>query len=152
MSDSSLYVSLERWRRRHVAGLGPRSFLRLADLLDKSGHRQEALALLAEGMGKGLPAQSGLVVQGRILFADGRMDEARRVLGLVLQRDPENIEALRLLTEDACGRGDWSSALPYLETLEPLVPDSPEWRERLMEVRRRHLLPVYRLCLFPTAL
>jgi tetratricopeptide (TPR) repeat protein len=127
---------IEIFSRRLAEDPHSRFFAPLADLLRQAGRWEDALELVDDGLGRHPDYVSALVVKGRTLMDAGRAEEARRVLGLVLTRDGENIVVLRLLTEDARSRRAWSEAIPLLEKLVVLDPDDSRWPGALDEAKQ----------------
>jgi len=122
-------------RQRLDAAPHSRAFAPLADVLRQAGRYEEALPLLEEGLVRHPQFAAAMVILGHTLLDAGRTEHARRVLQTVLERDAENVVALRLLTEDARSRLAWSEAVAFLEQLVRLDPDDARWPQALTEAR-----------------
>lgn len=135
MSGDSLQQRIHLCRQRFEAAPDSRAFAPLADNLRQAGHFEEALTLLEEGMVRHPDFQAAMVILGHTLLDADRPEHARKVLQIVLERNAENIVALRLLTEDARSRQAWDEAIPLLEKLGDLDPDDERWPLALQEAR-----------------
>ncbi len=94
-----------------------RVFLRLAEEFRKLERYSEALEVLTVGLGNHagyLPARVSL---GRVFLGLGRIHESEIEFKKVLQQVPDNIHALRSLSEIAIGRKDFDSAREFLDKL-----------------------------------
>lgn len=131
-----LEQKIEIFSRRLSQDPHARVFAPLADLLRQSGRLEDALELLDEGLGRHPDYVSALVIKGRTLMDSGRVEDARHVLGRVLELDAENFVVLRLMTEEARSRQAWTEAIPLLEKLVVLDPDDSRWAGALEESRR----------------
>lgn len=138
MLSSELDKRIRICRQRFEAAPDSRLFAPLADALRQAGLYEEALVLLEEGLVKHPDFAAAQVILGRALLDAGRADHARRVLQTVLERDRENVVALRLLTEDARSRQAWSEAVVLLAQLVRLEPDDARWPAALTEARANH--------------
>lgn len=135
MPGEEVTAKLEAYRERFAEAPDSGVFIALADLLRTEGEYDEALRVLEQGLAARPDSISATVVMGRTLLESGRGDEARTVLAAVLQRDPDNTLALRLMAEVCRAAEDWPAALPHLEHLTELEPDEPRWRSSLAEAR-----------------
>lgn len=137
-----LQERLDRWRGRHAGAPGSRAFAPLADLLRQAGLHHDALSLLDQGLAAHPGYLTGLIIQGMTLLELGRASEARTVLLDVLGKDPQNLEALRLLAAEARIRQDWRTAEGHLAALAGLEPDDARWARQLAEVKEQGRLAV----------
>lgn len=126
---------IERLRKRLRAEPESKVFAPLADQLRRDGQLEEALGLLEDGLSRFPDYLTAMVILGQTLRDAGRVDHARKVLVRVLDLDPENFVALRLLALDAFEQDIWHLALPWLERLVRLEPEDPLWPEMLLKAR-----------------
>ncbi len=141
MTGAAQQHRIDVWRQRHEAAPASRAFAPLADVLRQAGRFEEALSLLEEGLVRHPRFTAALVILGHTLLDAGRADHARKVLLEVRARDPENVVALRLLTEDARSRQAWAEAVTLLADLVRLDPDDERWPQALSEARANRNLP-----------
>ena len=127
---------IERLVKRHRANPESKTFAPLADLLRQDGQVEEALVLLEDGLARYPEYKTAMVILGCTLMDSNRLDHARKVLVKVLDLDPQNLVALRLLAQDAYGQGIWHLAMPWLVRLAELEPQVDEWAEKLARVRQ----------------
>lgn len=127
---------IEIFSKRLAQDPHSRVFAPLADLLRQAGRWEDALELVDDGLGRHPNYVSALVIKGRTLMDSGRVDQARIILGRVLELDPENFVVLRLMTEDARSRQAWEVAIPLLEKLVVLDPDDSRWPGALAEAKQ----------------
>lgn len=114
-----------------------RAFLPLADLYRRTGKLERARQLLAGGLEADPACVSARAALGDVLVSLGDLAAARGQLQEVLDRDPQNLLALRLLAGDAATRGEWETARTLAERLLRLLPEDAEVRKLLREVRGR---------------
>lgn len=136
MNPMDRQMKIEGFRKRLADDPDGRIFAPLADLLRLEGQFEEALTLLASGLEKHPAYLSARVIQGRTLLDAGKVDRGRAVLRSVLDDDGENLVVLRLLAEEALGRGDRGEASPLLESLAVLDPEPEIWEAALRETTR----------------
>jgi tetratricopeptide (TPR) repeat protein len=127
---------IEIFSKRLAQDPHSRVFAPLADLLRQAGRWEDALELVDDGLGRHPNYVSALVIKGRTLMDAGRADQARIILGRVLELDGENFVVLRLMTEDARSRQAWDEAIPLLEKLVVLDPDDSRWPGALAEAKQ----------------
>ncbi len=135
MIKVTLQHRIQACRQRWEAAPQSRAFAPLADVLRQDGRHEEALVLLEKGLTRHPEFHAALVILGHTLLDADRAEHAAKVLRSVLDRDSENVVALRLLTEDARSRQAWSEAVPWLERLCLLDPDDERWPHALSEAR-----------------
>jgi predicted O-linked N-acetylglucosamine transferase (SPINDLY family) len=101
----------------------PEARLMLAITLDAQGKLHDAAAELdaAEDFG-------GLFIQAGILRRLGRLDAAARALRRALALEPDNLDALALLSQVLDAQGDHEGAA---RSLEALLRQRPQWAEAL---------------------
>ena len=129
------------WRRRFAASPNSRIFAPLADSLRLAGQHTEALTLLEEGIVRHPNFQAAMVILGHTLLDADRSEHARKVLKRVLDADPDNVVALRLLTEEARSRQAWDDVVPLLVRLSQVDPDDERWPQGLLEAKANRRRP-----------
>jgi tetratricopeptide (TPR) repeat protein len=139
MLNGDLQQRIERCEQRLVTAPDSRAFAPLADALREAGRYEEALPLLEAGLVQHPQFVAALVILGHTLLDAGRGEHARKVLGTVLERDAENLVAVRLLTEDARSRRAWDEAVTLLAQMVLLDPDEPRWPQALSEARANRI-------------
>jgi cytochrome c-type biogenesis protein CcmH/NrfG len=122
-------------RERYESAPQSRAFAPLADALRQAGELEAAQTLLEAGLARHPEFPAAQVILGHTLLDAGRTGEAGRVLQRVLAHDPQNVVALRLLTEDARSRHAWHEAVPLLERLCALESHDERWAQALAEAR-----------------
>lgn len=132
-----LVQQIAHYEARLQADPGSRAFLPLADLYRRAGRLEQARQILSRGLAGDPDCLSARVLFGEVLAGLGEEDAARRELTAVLDRDRDNLVALRLLAEDAAARGDWQRARECQERLLRLLPEASGVRSALEETRRR---------------
>lgn len=132
-----LVQQIAHYEARLQADPGSRAFLPLADLYRRAGRLEQARQILSRGLAGDPDCLSARVLFGEVLAGLGEEDAARRELTAVLDRDRDNLVALRLLGEDAAARGDWQRARECQERLLRLLPEASGVRSALEETRRR---------------
>ena len=141
MSKATIQQRISVCRQRFESAPESRAFAPLADCLRQGGHYEEALTLLEEGLIRHPEFHAAMVILGHTLLDTDRSEHARKVLQRVLEKDGENVVAIRLLTEDARSRQAWHEAVPLLENLTRLDPDDNRWPLALSEVRANRYVP-----------
>ncbi len=106
-------------------------FAALADAYRKAGELDMALDILNTWIEQRPNYTSGHIVHGRCLLDKEQTAEAARVFEGVLQLDPENIIAIKTLSEIAEQGGDVGGARHWLERLLEVDPMNDEAREAL---------------------
>ncbi len=106
-------------------------FAALAEEHRRAGDVALAIDILRRGLKERSNYVSGHIVLGRCLLDQGEEEEAQQVLERVLELDPENIIALKVLGEIAERGGDAAAAHSWLERLLEVDPMNEEGRQRL---------------------
>jgi protein O-GlcNAc transferase len=101
----------------------PEARLMLAIALDAQGKLEHAAAELDSAQDFG-----GLFIQAGILRRLGRLDAAAQVLRRALALEPDNLDALALLSQVLDAQGDHEGAA---RTLEAILRQRPQWAEAL---------------------
>ena len=113
--------------------------LRLAELYDDGGQRDEAERSLRELAGRDPTSPSALAAQDRLAeraFADGHADVAQAWLAKTLATQPRDAPALRLRGRIALARGDAAAAVADLRSAVHDAPASPELVGLLAQAHR----------------
>jgi len=131
-----LAAQIAYFENRLAADPLSRAFLPLADLYRRAGKLERARHVLE----RGLTAHPGFLTAraalGLVLAELGDAAAARVALRAVLEHDPENLLAMRLLVRDATTSGEWSTVGELGERLLRLEPDAPGLRSAVREARR----------------
>jgi len=118
-----------------------RAFVPLADLYRRTGQLIHARDLLRNGVARHPGYLTAQVALGLVLSELGDGEEARTVMNGVLNVDPDNLLALRLLAAGASDRGHWERACELAERLVRLSPEDSGARDVLQNARRRLQTP-----------
>ena len=111
-------------------------FAALAEEHRRAGDVQRALEIVRQGLEQRSNYVSGHIVLARCLLDRGEDEEAQQVLERVLELDPENVIALKVLSEIAERGGDPTAARSWLERLlevDPMNEEGQQLLERLAE-------------------
>lgn len=137
---AELSEQIERFEEKFAENPDSLVFARLADLYRRAGDADRGLSLLQEGLERHPDYLSAHIVRARCLRDLGRQGEAEDAFERVLERDEQNLVALRGLAEIARERGDLDDAERRYEELLALDPRNEEARsalEDLVEGRSR---------------
>ncbi len=110
-----------------------RAFLPLADLYRRRGQLAHARDLLQEGLQRHPGFVTARVALALVLTEMEAHDPARDAMNDVLEADPDNLLALRLLLADARRRQDSAVARELAERLIRLAPDDRHARALLQQ-------------------
>ena len=132
-----LVQQIAHFEARLQSDPGSRVFLPLADLYRRAGRLSEARRILEAGLEDHPGFVTARAALGLVLAEMGEAADARAALGEVLQADPDNLLALRLLAADAGDRGQWDDACRHYERLLRLEPEAPAVRHGLREARAK---------------
>lgn len=132
-----LSQQIAHFEARILADPGSRVYLPLADLYRRAGKLSEARQVLVRGLSRDAACLSARVLLGVVLTDLGEHETARRELQAVLDRDPDNLLALRIMGDDAAAHADWARAAELMERLLRLLPDDPDVRNALRRYRER---------------
>lgn len=111
------------WSDRDPDGRG---FAPLADAYRRAGDTKQALELLGDGMDRHPDFTPGHVVAARLYVEQGLFTEAEIAARRVLDLDPENVDALRLLVRALDEEGEAVEAAKVREQLATLEPEPSE--------------------------
>jgi tetratricopeptide (TPR) repeat protein len=125
------------YEQRLAADPASRAFLPLAELYRGEGRPEDARLLLEAGLARHPAFVSAQVVLAQVLLDLGDETQAQDVLARVIDRDPENVVALRLLAASAENGEDWTAAVRHLERIVRCEPGDFEAVARLQASRKR---------------
>lgn len=129
------YGEIQKLEQRHRENPKGRTFAPLADAYRKAGEVARALELVRGGLLQHPDYVSGHIVLGRCLVDHGDDAEARQAFERVLSLDPENVIALRMLSDVAERAGATDEARQWLEQLLEIDPNNTDAEEALQRVR-----------------
>jgi tetratricopeptide (TPR) repeat protein len=121
-----------RWGRDSSS----RTFLPLAEEFRRLGRLPEAEKVIREGLQRHPGYHSARVLLGRTLLDLDRVDEAAAEFRAVLEAEPQNLLAGRLLAGIYRSRGNWSEALETYRHLQNFYPDDAEVRTQVYQLER----------------
>lgn len=127
---------LEELRSRWSRDATSRAFLPLAEEYRRLGRLPEAEKVIREGLQKHPNYHSARVLLGRTLLELDRVDEAAAEFRAVLEAEPQNLLAGRLLAGIYRSRGNWSEALETYRRLQNFYPDDAEVRTQVYQLER----------------
>lgn len=113
------------------------SCARLADLLRQAGRFDEAIELATEGLRQWPASTSIEIVMGKCCRDSGKFDGAMGAFRSVLDRQPQNLVALRSMAEITFESKRWREAVDHLEEYLLEHPGDQEARDMLDEARSR---------------
>lgn len=129
------YGEIQKLEQRMRENPEGRAFAPLADAYRKAGEVARALEIVRRGLLHHRDYVSGHIVLGRCLVDRGDDDEARQAFEHVLELDPENVIALRMLSEVAERAGAIDEALDWLERLLEVDPNNGEADDALRRLQ-----------------
>ena len=121
-----------RWQREPFS----RAFLPLAEEYRRLGKLEEAERVARAGLQRHPTYHSAKVLLGRVLLDLDRLEEAAAEFRSVLEAEPRNLLAGRLLAGIQRGQGQWSEALETFRRLQIFYPDDPEVRAQVYQLER----------------
>jgi len=127
----------ERWEKDKSSKI----FAALANALRKIGLYDEALKIVNEGILRNPDYAEGYIVLGRINIERGNVNEGIEALKKVIEFDPYNVVATRLLAECFENIGDLKSSLEYYKKLKNLDPFFENINEKIEEIEKKLEIP-----------
>ncbi len=127
---------LDELKARWAKDLSPRSFLPLAEEYRRLGRLAEAERVCREGLQRHPNYHSARVLLGRALLDLDRLEEAAEEFCKVLQAEPQNLLAGRLLAGIYRSQGRWAEALETFRHLQAYYPDDAEVRAQVYQLER----------------
>ncbi len=107
--------------------------IQLADMLVRDGRYPEAVDVLNDLRSRGQADQDAQLWLTRLLVGLGRNEQAKDILGAILERWPRAGEAHYLRGKVALGEGDAGTALASLRQAVSLAPDRVDFRLALLQ-------------------
>ncbi len=120
---------IDKLERRYAENPKGRNFAPLADAYRKAGQLDQAVELCKSGLERHPDYVSAHIVYGRCLIDQKDDGGAQRVFTKVLELDPENVIAFRVLAEIAARGGRFDVAVGWLTKLlaaDPMNGDAAE--------------------------
>ena len=117
--------NLEELRQRWEADPGSRVFLQLAEEYRRLGRADEAITVLEQGLERSPNHLSAKVALGRCLLEKEEFITAGKTFEEVLERDPTQLVANRLLVEAYLGQGEHAKAARRLDLYRLLNDGDP---------------------------
>ena len=127
---------LEDLKVRWARDPGSRAFLPLAEEYRRQGKLSEAERICREGLQKHPHYHSARVLLGRALLELDRLEESSAEFRAVLESEPQNLLAGRLLAGIYRNQGRWSEALETYRKLQTFYPDDAEVRAQVYQLER----------------
>lgn len=129
---SRLKELMARWSKNPSS----RAFLPLAEELRRLGRYEDAERTCRKGLERHPKYHSARVLLGRTLLEQDRQDEAAQEFRSVLEKEPQNLLAGRLLAGIYRSRGELDEALATLRKLQFHYPDDLEVRTQVYDLER----------------
>ena len=121
-----------RWERDPAS----RAFLPLAEEYRRLGRLAESERVCREGLQRHPNYHSARVLLGRTLLEMDRLEESSAEFRAVLESEPQNLLAGRLLAGIYRNQGRWSEALDTFRRLQSFYPDNAEVRAQVYQLER----------------
>ncbi len=121
-----------RWERDPAS----RAFLPLAEEYRRLGRLGESERVCREGLQRHPHYHSARVLLGRTLLEMDRLEESSAEFRAVLESEPQNLLAGRLLAGIYRNQGRWSEALETFRRLQSFYPDDAEVRAQVYQLER----------------
>ena len=127
---------LEDLRTRWERDPASRAFLPLAEEYRRLGRLPESEKVCREGLQRHPHYHSARVLLGRTLLEMDRLEESSTEFRAVLESEPQNLLAGRLLAGIYRNQGRWSEALETFRKLQSFYPDDAEVRAQVYQLER----------------
>jgi len=121
-----------RWERDPAS----RAFLSLAEEYRRLGRLAESEKVCRAGLQRHPNYHSARVLLGRTLLEMDRLEESSAEFRAVLESEPQNLLAGRLLAGIYRNQGRWSEALQTFRNLQSFYPDDAEVRAQVYQLER----------------
>ena len=121
-----------RWERERSS----RAFVPLAEEYRRLGRFAEAEKACREGLQRHPNYHSARVLLGRTLLELDRLEEAGEEFRRVLEIEPQNLLAGKLLAGIFRSQGRWGDALETFRRLQLFYPDNAEVRTQVYQLER----------------
>ena len=136
MKERPTVARLQELETRWDKNPSSRAFLPLAEEYRRLGRLEEAEKACREGLQSYPHYHSARVSLGRTLLALDRPKEAAAEFRAVLEAEPQNLLAGRLLAGIYRSQGNWTGALETYRGLQAFYPDDPEVRAQVYQLER----------------
>jgi tetratricopeptide (TPR) repeat protein len=127
---------LDELRARWEKEPSSRAFVPLAEEYRRLGRLGEAERTCKEGLQRHSNYHSAHVLLGRILLDLDRRDEAAEEFRRVLESEPQNLLAGKLLAGIRRDQGRWGEALEIYRGLQLFYPENAEVRTQVYQLER----------------
>jgi tetratricopeptide (TPR) repeat protein len=127
---------LEELRVRWEKERSSRAFLPLAEEYRRLGRLADAERVCREGLQRHPHYHSARVLLGRTLLELDHLEEAAEEFKAVLEAEPQNLLAGRLLAGIHRNQGRWSEALETFRRLQAFYPDDADVRAQVYQLER----------------
>jgi len=127
---------LEELRVRWEKERSSRAFLPLAEEYRRLGRLADAERVCREGLQRHPHYHSARVLLGRTLLELDHLEEAAEEFKAVLEAEPQNLLAGRLLAGIHRNQGRWSDALETFRRLQTFYPDDADVRAQVYQLER----------------
>ncbi len=127
----------EKWEKDKSSKI----FAALANGLRKLGFYEEALNVLREGILRNPDYPEGYLVLGRINLEKGNVKEGIEALQKVVELDPYNAVATRLLAENFEQIGELKKSLEYYKKLKNIDPFFENIDKKIEEIEKKLSIP-----------
>ena len=121
-----------RWEREPAS----RAFLPLAEEFRRLGRLAESEKVCRRGLQRHPHYHSARVLLGRTLLELDRLEEAATEFRAVLESEPQNLLAGRLLAGIYRNQGRWAEALETFRKLQTFYPDDADVRAQVYQLER----------------
>ena len=121
-----------RWEREPFS----RAFLPLAEEYRRLGRLVDSERICREGLQRHPHYHSARVLLGRTLLEMDRLEESAAEFRAVLETEPQNLLAGKLLAGIYRNQGRWSEALETFRKLQSYYPDDTEVRSQVYHLER----------------
>jgi tetratricopeptide (TPR) repeat protein len=121
-----------RWEKERSS----RAFLPLAEEYRRLGRLADAERICREGLLKHPTYHSARVLLGRTLLELDHLEEAAEEFKAVLEAEPQNLLAGRLLAGIHRNQGRWAEALETFRKLQTFYPDDADVRAQVYQLER----------------
>ena len=129
--DSALATAIRRQEERLARDPAPPAFAALTELYRRAGRAADAVTCCREWLSRHPRDAEGRLGLARALADDGQIVSAMAQARALVELDPKNADAHRLMAELARRQGDMDTAVRHLEESVGLDPDDRTTRALL---------------------
>lgn len=126
--DTALAGAIRRYEERLAKDAASLAFAQLADLYRKAGRPDDAIAVCRDGLRRHPHYTTARLILAKALLAEGRLEEARAEVQVLLQSAPKDVQCHRLAADVDRRLGDLDAAVAHLEAAAALDPADRESR------------------------